>query len=61
MKIKIPLKRVNLEKEEPEEEEITICYNIRNEPKENQSPTAGYLYYTIVNWDFYNRGRSSSI
>jgi len=47
-KIKMPLKRVNLKEEKPEEEEITICYNIRYKLEEKQLFIARYLYYTIV-------------
>jgi len=44
----MPLKQVDHEEEKPEEEEIIICYNIENEPKEKQSSIAGYSYYTTV-------------
>jgi len=44
----MPLKRVNLKEEKPEEEEITICYNIRYKLEEKQLFIARYLYYTIV-------------
>jgi hypothetical protein len=49
IKIRMPLKRVDPEEEKPEEEEITIYYDIRHEPEEKQSSIAGYSYYTIVN------------
>jgi len=49
----MPLKQVDHEEEKPEEEEIIICYNIENEPKEKQSSIAGYSYYTTVDWAFH--------
>jgi hypothetical protein len=45
----MPLKQVDPKEEKPEEEEITIYYDIRNKPEEKQSSIAGYLYYTTVN------------
>jgi len=44
----MPLKQVDPEEEKPEEEEIIICYDIRNKPEEKQLSIAGYSYYTTV-------------
>jgi len=49
----MPLKQVDPEEEKPEEEEIIICYDIRNKPEEKQLSIAGYSYYTTVDWAFY--------
>ena len=44
----MPFKQVNPEEEKLEEEEITICYNIRYKLEEKQLFIARYLYYTII-------------